>query len=134
MTARLEPAAGLGIEGDRPYTVASAKNLVIDLLELGDSERAQELDERMGRSEPGRSVGGRRRILANPDGAAARRPLGGTPARPISLSAPGEIGGARGRTAEACGAITQLELVACGDPHPAAAGPRSCPCRYVSSV
>jgi hypothetical protein len=45
--------------------IISANNLVIDLLELGDSERAHELDERMGRSEPGRSVGGRRRILAN---------------------------------------------------------------------
>jgi hypothetical protein len=33
--------------------VASANNLVIDLLELGDSERAHELEERVGRSEPG---------------------------------------------------------------------------------
>ena len=33
--------------------IISANNLVIDLLELGDSEGAHELDERMGRSEPG---------------------------------------------------------------------------------
>jgi hypothetical protein len=33
--------------------MASANNLIIDLLELGDSERIRRLEERMGRSEPG---------------------------------------------------------------------------------
>ena len=38
---------------NHPDTVASANNLIVDLLELGDSERARHLDERIGRSEPG---------------------------------------------------------------------------------
>ena len=37
----------------RSNSVASANNLIIDLLELGDSKRAHELEKRVGRSEPG---------------------------------------------------------------------------------